>query len=320
MTADPRTVLVVSLGGLGDFLTRWPLWQSVRRSFPGARIVYLGAPRHARLLAAAGLCDEARDFDAADRRLPNRADTLVSALGARGAAWAERLARETGAARLVSIEPFPGEEARVPVGVHVERQISAAGLAAPGPPECRIPEPLRRRAAERLAERGLDGARTVAIHRGSGSPAKNWPRERFEALAAGAAGRGFEALFLDGEAEEGRFSETPGTARFRGLDLAEAASLLAACRAYVGNDSGVSHLAALLGVPTTVIFGPTDPAVWAPRRRRVTVLAGRAPCAPCGRERMQSCGNRRCLAAISTEKVLDALGRAGRAATSREPV
>lgn len=308
MTTDPKPVLVVSLGGLGDLLTRWPLWQSVRRSFPGARVVHLGTPRHARLLDVAGLCDEARDFDAALRRPPATAGTLVSALGARGAAWAVRLAREAGAERLVSIEPFPGEEARVPVGVHIERRIAAAGLAEPGPLECRIPEPLRRWAAGRLAERGLDGARTVAIHRGSGSPAKNWPRERFEDLAAALGARGSGVLFLEGEAEaEGRPPEAPGAARFSGLDLAQAAALLSACRAYVGNDSGVSHLAALLGVPTTVLFGPTDPAVWAPRGRRVTVLAGRIPCAPCGRERMRTCGDRRCLAGITVERVLDAL-------------
>ena len=51
--------------------------------------------------------------------------------------------------------------------------------------------------------------------------------------------------------------------------------ILARCRAFVGNDSGVSHLAAALGVPTVALFGPTRPEHWAPRGERVRVLLGR---------------------------------------------
>jgi ADP-heptose:LPS heptosyltransferase len=57
-------------------------------------------------------------------------------------------------------------------------------------------------------------------------------------------------------------------------DLLALAALLARVDVYLGNDSGVSHLAAALGVPTVAIFGPTDPRIWAPRGPRVTVLWG----------------------------------------------
>lgn len=313
MTTDPRSVLVVSLGGLGDFVTRWPLWQSVRRSFPGARLSYLGRLRHACLLRAAGLCDEAREFDGARSAAPAAArgggGIVVSALGVRGMPWAERLADAAGAEHILTIEPFPPDGGRVPVGVHIEAEIAAAGLAEPGPSRCPLPEPLRAWAAGVLAARGLLGAVTIAIHHGSGSPAKNWPRERFEALAAALHGIGLRVLSLEGDAEReagGGRPAIPGAAQAFGLDLTQVAALLAACRAYVGNDSGISHLAALLGVPATVLFGPTDPAVWAPRGRRVSVLAGRAPCAPCGREKMRECGERLCLAGIAVEEVVAA--------------
>ncbi|MGH2669848.1 MAG: glycosyltransferase family 9 protein, partial [bacterium] len=61
----------------------------------------------------------------------------------------------------------------------------------------------------------------------------------------------------------------------RDLPLRRLAALLEAARVFVGNDSGPSHLAAALGCPTLVLFGPTDPAVWAPVGDRVTTLGGR---------------------------------------------
>jgi ADP-heptose:LPS heptosyltransferase len=54
--------------------------------------------------------------------------------------------------------------------------------------------------------------------------------------------------------------------------LVEVAAVLSRCRGYVGNDSGITHLAAALGVPTVALFGPTDPAVWSPRGRQVIIL------------------------------------------------
>jgi hypothetical protein len=55
-------------------------------------------------------------------------------------------------------------------------------------------------------------------------------------------------------------------------DLMELARFLAGAKAYIGNDSGITHLAAALGIPTIALFGPTDPAVWGPRGKRVRIL------------------------------------------------
>ena len=84
----------------------------------------------------------------------------------------------------------------------------------------------------------------LAIHPYSGSISKNWPLERFEALAG----------LAPCEWCHDRFE-----------DLGDLADWLAGARLYVGNDSGVTHLAAAVGTPTLALFGRTDPAVWAPR-------------------------------------------------------
>lgn len=83
----------------------------------------------------------------------------------------------------------------------------------------------------------------LALHPYSGSATKNWPLENFEALAR----------LLPFEWCHDRFE-----------DLGELAAWLAGARLFVGNDSGITHLAAAVGTPTLVLFGPTDPAVWAP--------------------------------------------------------
>ena len=59
--------------------------------------------------------------------------------------------------------------------------------------------------------------------------------------------------------------------------LPEVASVLSQCRGYVGNDSGITHLAAAVGIPTLALFGPTDPAGWGPRGRQVSILRAQPP-------------------------------------------
>jgi hypothetical protein len=107
------------------------------------------------------------------------------------------------------------------------------------------------------------GSDRVLISPGSGSRRKCWPY--FEELVRQVPG--IEAII--GPAEEG-FS---GPCRqLRGLSLTEVADELLNCRLYIGNDSGITHLASYLGCPTIALYGPTDPQVWGPVGRRVEVL------------------------------------------------
>lgn len=105
----------------------------------------------------------------------------------------------------------------------------------------------------------------VACQPFSGSVSKNWQPENFRQLA--------QSLTLPLEFAVGPDEEWPGAHRFS--SLAETARWLASARVYVGNDSGITHLAAAVGIPVVAIFRRTDPQVWAPRgRNRVQVLTG----------------------------------------------
>lgn len=145
-----------------------------------------------------------------------------------------------------------------------------------------LPAHIQSGSKARLKSLGLQG-RVIAIHPGSGSPQKNWPLSSFATLAERIRKNhlGFP-LWIAGEAdtaiagslEAGLAGATPV---FKGMSLLETASVLKLCQGYVGNDSGITHLAALMGIPTLALFGPTDPAVWGPRGRRVFILRSQLP-------------------------------------------
>jgi len=129
-------------------------------------------------------------------------------------------------------------------------------------------------AAHLLATAGLNmpdlpdlwsgGSNRVIIHPGSGSPSKCWPR--FEELSE----RIPDSIFLTGPGELHFQAKSP---RLEGLRLSAVAEEIRSCRAFIGNDSGITHLAAYLGCPTIALFGATDPQVWGPIGRRVTILS-----------------------------------------------
>jgi len=104
----------------------------------------------------------------------------------------------------------------------------------------------------------------AVIHPFSGSPRKNWPLEKFRRLARGLE-RTMEVRWCAGREDP----PLRGAVFFE--DLYELACWLAKARLYVGNDSGITHLAAAVGTPVLALFGPTDPAVWAPRGPHVRV-------------------------------------------------
>ncbi|MBV9158239.1 MAG: glycosyltransferase family 9 protein [Acidobacteriaceae bacterium] len=103
---------------------------------------------------------------------------------------------------------------------------------------------------------------SVVIHPFSGSRRKNWPLHLYRELAA--------KLPLAVEWTAGPEEDLPQTIRFS--SLADLAAWIAGSRLYIGNDSGITHLAAAIGVPTLAVFGPSSPDSWMPRGENVTLI------------------------------------------------
>lgn len=111
----------------------------------------------------------------------------------------------------------------------------------PGQPHISVPEVPRTK---------------IVVHPFSGSSMKNWPLERFEKLA--------QRLHAE-------WAISPDGSPMID-DLYELACWLAHAKVYIGNDSGITHLAAAVGTPVVTLFGPMDPAIWAPRTSKSVVI------------------------------------------------
>jgi len=299
VTATGTTrALVIHPGALGDVLLALPALAHLARVAPGARRVLAVAPRLAALLDGSAYVEETIDLEALGlHRLftavadPSALqplagyDAVVSWLGAGDAAYREHLGAigERPGCRIVIARatPPPGQSR------HAAWHFLDT-LAALGPPPAILP-PVRLTAGvgERdwaagwLEERGLAPGTVAVLHPGAGSPTKVWPG--FPTLARRLAILGLPVVVVTGPAEAGKVAGLAAAAGLlearvaRDLSLRQLAALFERAAVFVGNDSGLSHLAAGVGCASLVLFGPTDPAVWAPVGPRVTVVRGSGP-------------------------------------------
>lgn len=276
----PQRILFLRGGALGDFLLTLPAIRAVREAFPAGRLSLLASPAHGKFALWLGLVDEIRDLDSAEfapcfepgaSLAPEWQDWL-----SRHDAAVSWLHDSTGTLhrRLGALIPAVHRGIPRPVepGPHAVHQLSAVltklciSPASPGHPlALPMPVPPERRPAAMLA-----------LHPGSGSPRKNWPAARWSELLRHPAlcSRWRSLLLISGEAEHGtgapQFIQNAATdagwhvQRADSLALPELAMQLAACSFFLGHDSGVSHLAGLLGLPGAVLFGPGNADVWAP--------------------------------------------------------
>jgi ADP-heptose:LPS heptosyltransferase len=150
----------------------------------------------------------------------------------------------------------------------------------------------------------------LAIHPGSGGCSKCWDFTRFIEVSRLAKEQlGLQPLFILGPVERGlsvKLKNSLGNdvAILDCLPLPILAGALTWCSAFLGNDSGATHLAAALDIPAAAIFGPTDPHLWGPIGRHVRVLSKRAENRHAGQERCHGCD---CLDRVSVEDVIQTL-------------
>lgn len=305
-------LLLLHQGAIGDFvLTLSAVQAVVKAAGTGThRVTAVASAPSAKLASGRSVIDERISPDAVGLHvlfadggevgetlagLLRRSDLVLNFLGYSAHRSHATLSRYV--KRLVSIDPRPTAET-IKRRRHITTQWVGAmrdgglDVVEASPPEIRM-------------DRAGGEPRGVVIHPGSGGRGKCWPIERFFELVDACVER--PVCWLAGPAElehaglmsslRRRCADREGEELVACEDVESAARCIVDGSMFVGNDAGMTHVAAALGMTTVALFGPTDPRVWAPLGGRVRVAATDAP-----GEAMER---------LSVERVLEAVGRRG---------
>lgn len=275
-------ILVIRGGAIGDFVLTLPVLAALRGQFPRASVEILGYPAIARIARIGHLASELHaiearplagffarngELDGTMASFFQRFDVILSYLYDPDGIFRENVGRCS--------------RAQFHVGPHRPDERGRTHAIET------FLEPLRNLAIfESDAVPRLDPDPTppgpgawLAVHPGSGSESKNWPERRWlELLHRTLERTAYHVLLVGGEAEGERLQRLaqglPASrvriVRSRPLD--ELASLLRGCAHFIGHDSGITHLAAAVGLPCLVLWGPSNPALWRPRGDRILVI------------------------------------------------
>ncbi len=293
MNAGRGSILVVRGGAIGDFILTLPVLAALRTQFPGCRLEVLGYPHIAQLAEVGGWADTVHSIEA--RALAGffarRGDLdedladyfagfalIVSYLYDPDGIFQENVAR-CSPAQFVVGPHRPDEHLRVHATEAFLKPLERLAIYGADP----VPR-LRFEASPAACGDGPPVARSVtrsalALHPGSGSEQKTWPEANWrELITELVASTDFDLLLVGGEAEADRLHRLAALVPESRLQLAhslplrEVARRLAACWAFVGHDSGITHLAAAVGLPGLVLWGDSNETVWRPMSEQMVVL------------------------------------------------
>ena len=292
-----RTIVIIHPGGLGDVLLAVPAMVRLRTRFPEHWLVLCAEDQPAKLLLACRIIDawtsvqgraSTELFAGADSvtgQLRNWLEDCDLAIG-----WMQDLdgrlsetLKAVGAREVIVRSPF----STVIQATHQRDRFLEAINEAPSDDEgdirLTVTEPLLHLGQACLEAEGLVvGQPLVVIHPGSGSAHKCVAPEILATVINALKSSGATTVVLEGPADREPVERllrlcVNQLIVLNGLDIMTVAGVLAQTQLFVGQDSGVTHMAGLMGVHTVALFGPTDPARWAPRGAHVSVMQGK-PC------------------------------------------
>jgi heptosyltransferase-3 len=291
VSATKPRILVIRGGAIGDFILTLPAIAALRRQFPQAHLEVLGYPHIAQLALTNGLADRVQPIEARglagffarggtlDPGLMDyfsEFDLVISYLYDPDEIFKTNICRCL--VRQFIVGPHrPDETERTHATQVYLKPLERLAIfdADPVPRLFFNSQPLG------AAKRSEDGStlNQLALHPGSGSEKKNWPETKWAGLIQQImATTNWDLLLVGGEAEGERLRRLAATmppARCsiaQGQPLAELAQRIQSCAAFVGHDSGITHLAAAVGLSCVVLWADTLEEVWRPQGERLVVL------------------------------------------------
>ena len=286
-------ILVIRGGAIGDFILTLPVLSALRRQFPQCHLEVLGYPHIAGLALAGGLVDATRSIEARamagffarngplDSALATYFDDfalIISFLYDPDGIFAENLSR-TSSAQLIAGPHRPDDSGKLhATEVFLSALQRLAIFDADPIPHLNITDQSVH-ASGNEAVSWVAQKSTLAFHPGSGSERKNWPETKWtQLLEAVLQVPKIQLLLVGGEAEGNRLERmaqdlaSDRVLLLQNRPLPVVAAVLESCHGFVGHDSGIAHLAAALGLPGIVLWGPSVEEVWRPRSARMIIL------------------------------------------------
>jgi len=274
-------ILVIRGGAIGDFILTLPAIAALRRQFPSAHLEILGYPHIAQLALAGDLVNRVQSIEAgalagffalggelAEDLVDyfSEFDLILSYLYDPDCIFQTNVGLCTGAQFIPG--PYRPDEG---AGLHAAKvylqPLERLAIFDADPIPCLLVTPES------------PSGRRLALHPGSGGERKNWEETNWAGLLQHLAeATDLDLLMVGGEAEGQRLRRLEATlppSRTRvaqNLPLARLARTLAGCRAFIGHDSGISHLAAAVGLPCLILWGDTALDIWRPPSEKVVVL------------------------------------------------
>ena len=314
MSTVKRTIVMIHPGGLGDVLLAVQAMVRLRARFHNHRLVLCAEDQVARLLLACRIIDEwisvqgrdCTDLFAGAESITGQVRTWLEdcdlAIG-----WMQDLdgklnetLKTVGAREVIVRSPFSTDIRATHQRDRFLEAINEAPSDDEGDVLLTVTEPLLHFGRACLEAAGLStGQSLVVIHPGSGSVHKCVAPETLASVVIAVQTSGSIPVVLEGPADRETVERllrlcADSPIVLRGLDLLTVAGVLAQARLFVGQDSGITHLAGLMGVRTVALFGPTDPARWAPSGAHVTVVQGE-PCFCRSWDEVSQCQEKPCL-------------------------
>jgi ADP-heptose:LPS heptosyltransferase len=282
-------ILIIRPGAIGDTLLTLPVIQALRAKYDPSHVTLVGNAAVLPLAHASGIVDEIYDYQEVrwsslfltESSIDVRLDAIVKRTQLVICWLRDPDGIVTRNLRLAGIEqvivtpgrPDPATFEAMHITTYLAKTI---GIEAWQQPLQNISLPLPDITRQR-ERRG-----PIALHPGSGGTRKCWPVERFVEVIYYLWQQDRAVLLLAGPAEQERLVLLRSLLQvYPQLGLCEylvdaplltVAQRLQQCQCYVGNDSGLTHLAAMLGLPTLALFGPSDPIIWHPPGPKVNVL------------------------------------------------
>jgi lipopolysaccharide heptosyltransferase II len=340
-----RRVLVIRLRSIGDTVLTTPSLFALRRFLPHAKIQILLEDWVAPLLDGSPLVDRVipipRHGNSARARVArelHRASYDV-VYNLHGGTTATFLTRASGASHRVGyshyqyarlhnhVAPSPQEIWSRPALHSVEQQLALIGwtgvpVTDRPPTQLTVTDHAARAITSRLAAHHIDDEPLVLIHPAAALETKRWPVENFARIVEEVASRGLRPIVIVSANERHvlqslRAQTSTPIIAFDDLSLPEVTALAARARLFIGNDSGIAHIAAAVETPCVVIFGSSNIAHWRPwTANKSEVVREELPCQPCHGYFCAEFGEPKCILSVPVGRVLAAIDRLNREITS----